>query len=691
MARVACDDFWRDVSSTRLSQLGGVGIYPTVTTRSRTIITNKEEHLQSTLAALRDQRDGEVDAIRLAKEAVEDHYWKKERAIITAIASLRSQSNELAPVSRLPPEILTLVFTSLSDTNTPRFPRQPYRYEPRKASWIVVTHVCRRWRQTALEQRSLWARIQIPMGKTWARAFLERAGPLPLSIAQHQSSSKPWIADLVKKNLPRVKELKLCIVHAHPSAVHALQISAPMLESLDVQFADSDVGPVHHDLDTPRLRHFCLVGWHFPWTSPALNDLVTLDLGYPDPYLTRADHLVPLATIISALKNVRKLVQLAVHLVLPERDATPTDLFAELPSLTSLFVTGTMGDIVMFFRHLTFSPNAEVSLKIQNQALYTLEDNVGDGDDISTDEELSSSEDIFSSSSSADGDDSSSSSASPSPSSTPVSASEDGDNNEGAADIVDDDDEKKTRIQTLAKFFETVLSLLRRQDNAPLWQVTKLLIIDHTGRWPPVQVHAWCGDTRRTSPNFSVQFGDSPVHWAQCKISEAAVHTLASERLEDLTINDPSFGLREWAMLEERIPGLKLRTVEVMGGAAVSLLHLLAQRSEHGAEDSGNLPPPSPFLPTLLSLTVRSMSAKMLPFSQRELPQLLAQRAAAGAPIKKVHIDPTCTIRMSTVRALQAACPEMAITGIDAGRWESSGFETEEDDISSDASVSDDD
>ncbi|KAI0045420.1 hypothetical protein FA95DRAFT_124892 [Auriscalpium vulgare] len=257
-------------------------------------------------------------------------------------------------------------------------------------------------------------------------------------------------------------------------------------------------------------------------------------------------------------------------------------------------------------------------------------------------------------------------------------------------------------MQMLAKFFETVLTLLRRDKTAPLWQITKLLIHD-LRRPQPLQVHAWWGNITRTSaPKFSVHLINNPDNWARCKISEVAIRALASEHLEDLTINDTSFRSREWAMLE-RIPGLKLRAVETMGGAAVSLLDLLTRQSEQGNEDSGSLPPPTPFIPTLLSLTVRSMSTQDLPFSQLELPRLLAQRAAAGARLKEFRVDSTCGIHMSMVQAWQAACPELAITSIDAGRWEAASsdagrwegmdgscLESEEDETSSDDSESDD-
>jgi hypothetical protein len=49
--------------------------------------------------------------------------------------------------------------------------------------WISVTHVCRHWRQVALDDSSLWARISGLMANTtWISEMLARARNAPLEI-----------------------------------------------------------------------------------------------------------------------------------------------------------------------------------------------------------------------------------------------------------------------------------------------------------------------------------------------------------------------------------------------------------------------------------------------------------------------------------------------------------------------------
>ena len=61
-----------------------------------------------------------------------------------AARAFKSRYNELAPISRLPCEVLAAIFTFLSASAWER--RQRYVY----FECMDVTHVCRRWRETAL-------------------------------------------------------------------------------------------------------------------------------------------------------------------------------------------------------------------------------------------------------------------------------------------------------------------------------------------------------------------------------------------------------------------------------------------------------------------------------------------------------------------------------------------------------------
>ncbi|TEB37109.1 hypothetical protein FA13DRAFT_1614958, partial [Coprinellus micaceus] len=60
------------------------------------------------------------------------------------ITALQGRHNAASLIGRLPPELLSHIFGMLSYTWT---------------RWIRVTHVCRHWREVALDCTSLWSRI----------------------------------------------------------------------------------------------------------------------------------------------------------------------------------------------------------------------------------------------------------------------------------------------------------------------------------------------------------------------------------------------------------------------------------------------------------------------------------------------------------------------------------------------------
>ncbi|KAI0046267.1 hypothetical protein FA95DRAFT_1494286, partial [Auriscalpium vulgare] len=93
----------------------------------------------------------------------------------------RQQHNANIPSSRLPPETMGHVFTILAFIDPPR---RDNPWVKMSLGWLLATHVCRRWRDIALQTPTLWADITFPFifGEHWATAFSSRAGGMPLTI-----------------------------------------------------------------------------------------------------------------------------------------------------------------------------------------------------------------------------------------------------------------------------------------------------------------------------------------------------------------------------------------------------------------------------------------------------------------------------------------------------------------------------
>lgn len=110
---------------------------------------------------------------------------------------LRSLLNTHAHVNRtFPPEILSVIFvhyaTIFQQKQFARFSATPY-YEPGKYlhkqiyTWLKVAHVCRHWREVALQCAPLWSFLVIDerVPGDVLRKFLMRSQGMPLTVIAH--------------------------------------------------------------------------------------------------------------------------------------------------------------------------------------------------------------------------------------------------------------------------------------------------------------------------------------------------------------------------------------------------------------------------------------------------------------------------------------------------------------------------
>ena len=92
------------------------------------------------------------------------------------IRAINTQLNALVPVSRIPLEMFSEIFL-----HTAGHRADPARPPPLR-NWIYVTHVCRHWRETALQSTALWSRVVLPALPERITEFLVRSKDVPLSM-----------------------------------------------------------------------------------------------------------------------------------------------------------------------------------------------------------------------------------------------------------------------------------------------------------------------------------------------------------------------------------------------------------------------------------------------------------------------------------------------------------------------------
>ncbi|KAI0064340.1 hypothetical protein BV25DRAFT_1800786, partial [Artomyces pyxidatus] len=115
--------------------------------------------------------------------------------IQAACDGISMHRNKLAPVSKPPPEVLTLIFECYALVAPPGFREfQSSREGKKTLGWIEVTHVCRHWRHIALACPGLWRRVSLDLGSRWAELMVARLGSAPMELFQyieHSLASKP--------------------------------------------------------------------------------------------------------------------------------------------------------------------------------------------------------------------------------------------------------------------------------------------------------------------------------------------------------------------------------------------------------------------------------------------------------------------------------------------------------------------
>ncbi|TFK65489.1 hypothetical protein BDN72DRAFT_773311, partial [Pluteus cervinus] len=102
---------------------------------------------------------------------------KEIAALRETIRALHAFRNTFTAVYRLPPEILTRVFSFVQ-----RIRADFYSNTPTPLEWVNVTYVSQHWRNVAVGSPTLWSHISSAYPKCAAEEFLWRSKEAPLSI-----------------------------------------------------------------------------------------------------------------------------------------------------------------------------------------------------------------------------------------------------------------------------------------------------------------------------------------------------------------------------------------------------------------------------------------------------------------------------------------------------------------------------
>ncbi|KAI0262710.1 hypothetical protein BC834DRAFT_889983 [Gloeopeniophorella convolvens] len=223
----------------------------------------------------------------------------KIHSVLLQLSTLRSQRNAFSPVSKLPTELLARIFRFHARHPSPPPPRVAPPYPPgsdhdSRLGWIAVTHVCRQWRQAALEDNRLWERVSFALPPEWVEEILSRAGAAPIEIVldvfDDNDPSEAW--GIIFDHLHHTRSISLYGLSPGDLGTvnKLLSTPAPMLTGLELGLADDRTplvdlrqilnGTTIFGEEAPKLSELSLYRFANPWEFVPRGSLTSLRIKF---------------------------------------------------------------------------------------------------------------------------------------------------------------------------------------------------------------------------------------------------------------------------------------------------------------------------------------------------------------------------------------------------------------------------
>ena len=200
------------------------------------------------------------------------------KALEEPTCAAKRRRNALVPISQLPPETLSMIFSFLS----PSLCDGKARYRP----LLRVTHVCHQWREIALNYSYLWSCINPTLlSPAGIAEILARAKTVPLHFEARVTYRTHKKLDVCERELqahiPHIRHLALS--GRFQPVLERLVSPAPFLEFLTLSdiYPPSSIPDALFNGTFPKLTSLKLKCCEISWKSPLLKGLRTLQILRP--------------------------------------------------------------------------------------------------------------------------------------------------------------------------------------------------------------------------------------------------------------------------------------------------------------------------------------------------------------------------------------------------------------------------
>jgi hypothetical protein len=178
---------------SEFESFGTSAVFPTAMSRRSPTIIDSEIAIITRLVDTLQQREDEACRLRDALRA-------DKQALLERCVELEAKK---LPINWLPNELLIHIFVELSESMDSGFDADELFHRPP----VVLSHVCRRWREICLTTSRLWSRIacrSTRLCRTALLTFIERSTNNPINLilkSPRQSGSLDFAASYVLTKL----------------------------------------------------------------------------------------------------------------------------------------------------------------------------------------------------------------------------------------------------------------------------------------------------------------------------------------------------------------------------------------------------------------------------------------------------------------------------------------------------------
>src|SRR5712672_4807014 len=281
-----------------------------------------------------------------------------------------TRRNMFVPISVLPVEILVHIFHLNAVVAA-----SARTYSPTLSPGLVsVMHVCRHWRQVALNDSTLWTEFSTsPRDEDWISERLSRARNAPLIIELGASVDR----DMVFLFTPHISHTRELYLRNIPSITHSVimqEVSTQKASELECfELRVSSTLPIMHPAGhsffngpLPKLRVLCLSQILFPWSLVPRGPLTQLRVALNEEDFTSHPEVSPhedLNQLIDLLVNCPALEVLHLENCLPVTlSESSGEQTIHLPRLSRLFLAGSSSRVRNLLKMLKLSSSTTLCL-----------------------------------------------------------------------------------------------------------------------------------------------------------------------------------------------------------------------------------------------------------------------------------------------------------------------------------------